>query len=317
MPVTAPRPISGKILVADDSAADRSAARTILQTSGYTVIEAADGQQALEIAGRERPDLVILDVVMPRSGGLETCRILKARAQSEYLPVLMVSTRSSVAARVEGLRSGADDYLGKPYDPVELQARVEVLLRTRAAFAAQSARGRGGASTAPAAVDEAELRPAERLASRAAPATLEEIRQAMADEFVRAARYLDPLACLRVEADEAIPAGDPRGEALRALVVQGLRRIDLVDDEGPGVLLLLPDTHFPGALTVADRIVRGGRRGDLSVSVGVSFFPSKDIGSFADMTALARAALVHARAEGGGKICLFQHQGYLYAPEDA
>ncbi|MEZ4451188.1 MAG: response regulator [Nannocystaceae bacterium] len=311
--MTEPPRITGKILVADDSSADRSAARTILQGAGYTVIEAGDGQQALEIAGRERPDLVILDVVMPRSGGLETCRVLKARAQHEYLPVLMVSTRASVSARVEGLRSGADDYLGKPYDPVELQARIEVLLRTRAAFAAQAAKARAVGAAPPA---EDEARPAERLASRATPATLEEIRQAMTDEFTRASRYLDPLACLRVEADEAISAGDPRADDLRALVTRGLRRIDLVDDEGPGVLLLLPDTHFPGALTVADRIVRGGRHGGIPVSVGVSFYPSKVIDSFADMAALARAALDHARAEGGGKVCLYQHQGYLYAPED-
>jgi two-component system cell cycle response regulator len=73
----------------------------------------------------------MLDVVMPRLTGLETCRILKAKAGGNYLPVIMVSTRNSVNARVEGLRSGADDYLGKPYDAEELRARVEALLRTR------------------------------------------------------------------------------------------------------------------------------------------------------------------------------------------
>ncbi|MCA9661713.1 MAG: response regulator, partial [Myxococcales bacterium] len=100
-------------MVADDSAGDRSAARAILEGAGYRVLEARDGNEALEVVRDGAPDLVLLDVVMPKIGGLETCRILKAQSQGEYLPVLMVSTRSSVAARVDGLRSGADDYLGK------------------------------------------------------------------------------------------------------------------------------------------------------------------------------------------------------------
>jgi two-component system cell cycle response regulator len=76
---------------------------------------------------------------MPRLTGLETCRILKAKAGGNYLPVIMVSTRNSVNARVEGLRSGADDYLGKPYDADELRARVEALLRTRKVIAERAA----------------------------------------------------------------------------------------------------------------------------------------------------------------------------------
>jgi two-component system, cell cycle response regulator len=128
-----------KILVADDSSVERAAARTALEEAGYAVMEAVDGQQALEVFARERPDLVMLDVVMPRLTGLETCRILKAKAGGNYLPVIMVSTRNSVNARVEGLRSGADDYLGKPYDAEELRARVEALLRTRKVIAERAA----------------------------------------------------------------------------------------------------------------------------------------------------------------------------------
>src|SRR5690606_10784704 len=135
-----------KILVADDSSVERAAARNALEDAGYAVMEAVDGQQALEVFARERPDLVMLDVVMPRLTGLETCRILKAKAGGNYLPVIMVSTRNSVNARVEGLRSGADDYLGKPYDAEELRARVEALLRTRKVIAERAAsEGKPGA----------------------------------------------------------------------------------------------------------------------------------------------------------------------------
>lgn len=296
-----------KILIADDSASDRAAARGILGDAGYSVVEATDGQQVLELYSRERPALVVLDVVMPKIGGLEVCRILKAKAVG-YLPVLMVSTRNSVNARVEGLRSGADDYLGKPYEAEELRARVEVLLRTRAAFGERP--GAEGAELPPAPVE---------LGS-------EELRRRMQEEFERAERYSDPLACLRVEVDASAESGRVAEQvtSLRGIIEGNVRKIDLVAKiDERGFLLVLPNTHFPGALTVAERISRETRRpqrGEVaigfSVSIGVSFFPNKDTRSLQDMLALVDAALERARREQGGKICLFQHQGYLYAPDD-
>ena len=135
---TAPSGESGKehrILLVEDNIVNQKVALGFLKRMGLNADVAVDGQQALEVFTRERPDLVMLDVVMPRLTGLETCRILKAKAGGNYLPVIMVSTRNSVNARVEGLRSGADDYLGKPYDAEELCARVEALLRTRKVIA--------------------------------------------------------------------------------------------------------------------------------------------------------------------------------------
>jgi two-component system, cell cycle response regulator len=318
-----------KILVADDSSVERAAARTALEEAGYAVMEAVDGQQALEVFARERPDLVMLDVVMPRLTGLETCRILKAKAGGNYLPVIMVSTRNSVNARVEGLRSGADDYLGKPYDAEELRARVEALLRTRKVIAERAAEGPGKpaapASSTPSAGEAEAPAPSNRNASEA-------FRRRAEEEFDRAERYSDPLACLRVELDnydklvrrhsaEAV-AGLIR--SLRDVIEVSVRKIDLVfrlDDRG--YVLLLPNTHFPGALAVAERISLDSAKVRIdadpeyrcTVSVGVSFFPNKDTHSVQDLLDLVGAALDRARTEGGGKICLFQHQGYLYAPE--
>lgn len=314
-------PSSGpiKILIADDSSSDRAAARGILVDAGYVVCEAGDGQQVLEVFSRERPGLVVLDVVMPRIGGLEVCRILKAKAGG-YLPVLMVSTRNTVNARVEGLRSGADDYLGKPYNPEELRARIEVLLRTRAAFDDRP----GGAPTWLTAAAAADGMPAAEEAPPRLEVASEEVRRRMQEEFERAERYSDPLACLRVEVDE-LEGGRPAASlagALQSVIEGNVRKIDLVvrsDDRG--YLLVLPNTHFPGALTVAERISREARRQPgrsegFSVSIGVSFFPNKDTKSLQDMLDLVDAALDRARREKGGKICLFQHQGYLYAPDD-
>ncbi|HEY0138261.1 MAG TPA: response regulator [Nannocystis sp.] len=297
-----------KILIADDSASDRAAARGILSDAGYSVVEATDGQQVLDIFQRERPAMVLLDVVMPKIGGLEVCRILKAKS-SGYLPVLMVSTRNSVNARVEGLRSGADDYLGKPYDSEELRLRVEVLLRTRAAFDGRpDSAADVQADAAPARVE----------------LPTEELHRRMQEEFARAERYSDPLACLRIEVDGPAERAPALTEALRSVIETHVRKIDLVMKiDERGFLLVLPNTHFPGALTVAERISRETRRpqrgeaqAGFTVSIGVSFFPNKDTHTLQDMLELVHAALDRARREQGGKICLFQHQGYLYAPDD-
>lgn len=297
-----------KILIADDSASDRAAARGILSEAGYSVVEATDGQQVLDIFQRERPAMVLLDVVMPKIGGLEVCRILKAKS-SGYLPVLMVSTRNSVNARVEGLRSGADDYLGKPYDSEELRLRVEVLLRTRAAF---NGRPDGAADV------QADAPPAR------VELPTEELHRRMQEEFARAERYSDPLACLRIEVDGPAERATALTEVLRGVIETHVRKIDLVMKiDERGFLLVLPNTHFPGALTVAERISRETRRpqrgeaqAGFTVSIGVSFFPNKDTHTLQDMLELVQAALDRARREQGGKICLFQHQGYLYAPDD-
>jgi diguanylate cyclase (GGDEF)-like protein len=330
--MTTPR---AKILVADDSSVERAAARTALEDAGYAVMEAVDGQQALEVFARDRPDLVMLDVVMPRLTGLETCRILKAKSGGNYLPVIMVSTRNSVNARVEGLRSGADDYLGKPYDAEELRARVEALLRTRKVIAERSAEG-GRPEAQPASSTTAGAAAGVAAEPEVAAANYrsanEAFRRRAEEEFDRAERYSDPLACLRVELDhfddlvrrhgaEAV-AGLVR--SLRDVIEVSVRKIDLVfrlDERG--YVLLLPNTHFPGALAVAERIsldsakvrIEGDDQQKTTVSVGVSFFPNKDTHSVQDLLELVGAALDRARSEGGGKICLFQHQGYLYAPE--
>ncbi len=322
LPARRMAPAPAKILVADDSAAERRHARNALEEAGYLVVEAEDGQRALEQFTRERPDLVMLDVVMPRLTGLETCRILKAKAQGSYLPVIMLSTRNSVNARVEGLRSGADDYLGKPYDPEELRARVEALLRTRAVVHGMSGGPPDQTRTRMLIEnDDAEL-------SASMPA-IEALSRRAASEFERAERYSDPLACVRVAVDglAAIEASHDRAaceglaDGLRALIEGCIRKIDLVFRLDDGAFtILLPNTHFPGALAVAERICIEARRLDIggtaiSVSVGVSFYPNRDTASAEDLLRFVGDALARAQAEGGGKICLFQHQGYLYAPD--
>ncbi|WP_067823404.1 response regulator transcription factor [Actinomadura kijaniata] len=116
-----------RILVVDDEPAVRESLTRSLEFEGYRVGTAADGVAALDAVAAERPDLVVLDVLMPRMDGLTACRRLRARGVTT--PVLMLTARDMVGDRVTGLDAGADDYLVKPFELDELLARVRALLR--------------------------------------------------------------------------------------------------------------------------------------------------------------------------------------------
>jgi two-component system, OmpR family, response regulator MprA len=120
-----------RILVVDDDRAVRESLRRSLAFNGYTVDLAQDGQEALEMITSERPDALVLDVMMPRMDGLQVCRHL--RSTGDDLPILVLTARDSVSERVAGLDAGADDYLPKPFALEELLARMRALLR-RTAF---------------------------------------------------------------------------------------------------------------------------------------------------------------------------------------
>ena len=116
-----------RILVVDDDRAVRESLRRSLAFNGYTVDLAEDGVEALDAIAHERPDAVVLDVMMPRLDGLEVCRQL--RSTGDDLPILVLTARDSVSERVSGLDAGADDYLPKPFALEELLARLRALLR--------------------------------------------------------------------------------------------------------------------------------------------------------------------------------------------
>ncbi|MGV0624714.1 response regulator transcription factor [Mycolicibacter minnesotensis] len=116
-----------RVLVVDDDRAVRESLRRSLSFNGYAVSLATDGVEALEAISSERPDAMILDVMMPRLDGLEVCRQL--RSTGDDLPILVLTARDSVSERVAGLDAGADDYLPKPFALEELLARMRALLR--------------------------------------------------------------------------------------------------------------------------------------------------------------------------------------------
>ena len=121
----------GRILLVEDSGANRLILRSRLNKEYYDVVEAEDGETALEIVGEEKPDLILLDVVMPGIDGFEVCRQLKSDPETLHIPVVMLTALDKREDKVKGLDAGADDFVSKPFDEVALLSRVDSLTRTK------------------------------------------------------------------------------------------------------------------------------------------------------------------------------------------
>ncbi len=125
------------IMVVDDEAAIVRLVRATLQADGHTVLTASRGEEALDLLNEQRPDLIVLDLMMPGIDGFETLRRIRSESQ---VPVIMLTARAADADKLKGLSGGADDYITKPFNPDELAARVTAVLRRSGAAAPVSGR---------------------------------------------------------------------------------------------------------------------------------------------------------------------------------
>ena len=118
-----------KILVIEDEKNIRELLRYNLEEAGFGVVSSAKGDEGLAMARRERPDLVLLDLMLPELSGIEICKILKQNERTAHIPVVMLTAKSEETDKIVGLELGADDYVTKPFSPRELVARVKAVLR--------------------------------------------------------------------------------------------------------------------------------------------------------------------------------------------
>ncbi len=118
-----------KVLVVEDSLPQREMIAGLLKKSGLNVEEAIDGAEALENIQKYSPDLVVLDIVMPKMNGYEVCRRLKSDPKTQNVPVVMCSSKGEEFDRYWGMKQGADAYISKPFDPIELIGTIRQLLR--------------------------------------------------------------------------------------------------------------------------------------------------------------------------------------------
>jgi PleD family two-component response regulator len=287
-------PAPATVLIADDQASIRDQVAEVLRGAGFRVLLAADGVQALASARRELPDIIVLDLVMPHLDGIGVCRALRADPVLPYIPILFLSRRDATADRVNALRAGGDDFVGKEVDGEELVARIETLLRVKRML---EQRRRSGDSRPPPIGAAVELPDA---------AAMEERVRA---ELERASNHNQPVSLLLVRTDGMRDAGTRLARCARGVDQLGRWR-------GDAWAMIMPGTHFGGAMATAERIWRAlpPEPGFAGVTIGVSCYPATEIASAATLMEVAGAALERARAEGPGHICLFHHQAYLFRP---
>jgi diguanylate cyclase (GGDEF)-like protein len=308
-----------KIVVADDDRLTREHTATLLRANGFLVDTVEDGQVAVERVAQGGVDLVLLDVMMPKMGGLETCRVLKSMSREAFLPVVLVTVNSDTASRVEGLKIGADDYVCKPFDAEELLARVDAMLRIKKLH--------DHVNGARAKLERVSLHD-----ELTGLYNYRYLHSRLSEEFKRAERYHEPLGCMIVDIDhlkakneaEGRVAGDRIIVQVAEAIRNTVREIDVVARfGGDEFLVALPSTHFAGSIALAERLWREiteprGRASSPSagvpVSIGVALFPSRDVRTKDALLRASDAALAQAKRDGGNRICVFQQEGYLYTP---
>lgn len=324
----------GRVLLADDDRLTCEFIAEILRRHGHDVEIVCDGEAAIERAGRGGLDLALLDVLMPRINGLEACRIVKSLPGAGSLPVLLLTMRTDTSSRIEGLRVGADDYICKPIEERELVSRVTAMLRMK--------RLHDQVAAARARLEELSTHD-----EMTGLYNFRHLNARLGDEFKRSERYHDPLSCLLIDIDGLKQWNESHGRLIGDAIVRdtaralraALREIDVVARYGGDeFLVILPSTHFAGALAAADRVwrdvralswsadrnLRASRPGGsspatarITLSIGVALFPSRDVRSKDQLLRAAEASLLRSKRDGGDRICVFQHQGYIYSPNVA
>ncbi len=120
-----------QLLIVDDQPMNVDILQTRLAVHGYDILTAMDGEAALELARTQQPDLMLLDIMMPKMDGIEVCQRLKGDASLPFMPIIMVTAKAESKDVVAGLETGADEYLTKPLDQAALVARVKSMLRIK------------------------------------------------------------------------------------------------------------------------------------------------------------------------------------------
>jgi diguanylate cyclase (GGDEF)-like protein len=311
-----------RILVVDDVKDNVTVLSDWLERKGYQVDAAANGEQALQKVQESPPDLILLDVLMPDLDGIEVARRLREAKELRRVPIILLTARRSTADKVRGLKAGADDYITKPFDFEEVDARITAMLEKRDLYQALERAN-------------ARLREANEKLKRTL-VTDEKTRlynyryfcERAAEEFKRAQRYENELTCIMIDLDHFKRLNDTHGHlkgdrVLRELgrvLREGARETDFVARYGgEEFAILCPHTDAEQGMVVAERIRRAveerefdleGASARITVSAGVATWPRRrDARSATDLIEAADAALYEAKRQGRNRVVAARAQG--------
>jgi two-component system, cell cycle response regulator len=301
----------GRILIVDDNQDNIEIIGTRLRYRGYEIVEACDGEQALALVAESAPDLILLDVMLPDIDGYEISRRIKGSADLPFIPIILVTARDSTQDKVAGLDAGADDYLTKPINFPELEARVRSMLRIKKLQ------------------DELEEknRELERLSISDGLTGLfnhRHINDLLNEEFERVQRTNEMISVAMFDLDRFKAVNDTYGhqagdrvlEETAQILLESARDIDRLGRYGgEEFMALLPETGIEDATVFVERVRREVARHPfdvgrdeplrMTVSAGVATYPHELVDSPESLIRLADAALYAAKAAGRNQVVRF------------
>jgi diguanylate cyclase (GGDEF)-like protein len=316
------RELPPRILIVDDQADNVEVLRARLESSGYRTLCATDGERALELVAATPPDLILLDVMMPQMDGYEVARRIKSDKSLPFIPIIMQTALDSVESKVEGLGAGADDYITKPINFAELEARVRSMLRIKAL--------QRDLATA-----NAELLRMAVTDGLTGLYNRRHVEERLREMFEHSIRFQEPLACAMFDLDHFKSVNDTYGhlagdavlKQLAALLRHAVREVDRVGRYGgEEFMVVLPGAAPDAAVTFAERARQevedyvftfdGGtlRR---TLSCGVAAWPHPRIRHRDELVKAADDALYVAKELGRNRVVRFDGAEFNAHASDA
>jgi two-component system, cell cycle response regulator len=299
------------ILIVDDHPDNVDLLKDRLEARGYRTLTAQDGEEALSVVetGQPVPDLILLDIMLPKMTGLEVARLIKGNKELPFIPIIMQTALDSTEDKVEGLDAGADDYITKPINFAELEARVRSLLRIKALQ------------------DQVEL--LSKTDSLTEIDNRRHLEQRLEETFEHSLRMQEPFACVMCDLDRFKSVNDTHGHQagdavlrqLAKLLKTAAREIDRVGRYGgEEFMLILPGASAEAAVTFAERVRKSveehtfafdGGSVQRTISCGVAGWPHPRITNVDALVRAADDALYVAKEGGRNRVIRFDSTEFL------
>ncbi len=313
--------MKAKVLLIEDSPTQAGDMSKKLNGLGYEVVWADGGVSGLKMATTERPDIILLDIIMPDMDGYSVCRWLKLNEATQDIPVIMITVKGEINDKVGGLETGATDYLPKPFDERELEARIYAALRTKAIHKQLLKKNKEL---------EHALQNVEHLAITDPLTGLYNRRRfydCLKKDFASTKRYAHALSCIIIDVDHFKKINDRYGHLvgdavlkdLAQIISSSLREVDIVSRfGGEEFAILLPHTSKDGAVKVAERILTKIRAATFkydeatlktTASIGVASMEDVKKGDSDEIIRLADLALYTAKQKGRDRVETFVEVG--------
>ena len=320
-----------RILIVDDHEDNIELLRARLAARGYAIQTAMDGEEALACVDGSPPDLILLDVMMPRIDGFEVVRRIKANPNLPFIPIILQTALDSTEHKVEGLDAGADDYITKPINFAELEARVKSMLRIKALQDALEDRERELSEVNRQLLKMAQTDALTGLDNR------RYVEERLEEAFGHSRRLNEPVAVVLCDLDRfksvndtyGHQAGDAVLKQLARILKKEAREIDRVGRYGgEEFMLLLPGTVLDAAVTFAERVRKAveahtftfdGGTLQRTMSCGVAAWPHPRIDDCDALVKAADDALYVAKETGRNRVVRFDSQAFnehTQAPPD-